>query len=171
MAAVPAHIIRSQLVADWALKLRSQLRSKLGCPADADDLTQEACAKFLQAYSGNKTIHNPRAYLFRIAHHLLYHHYTGRKRGLLVALGDGDMLVDESATVELQAADALRRERINEAVAELPAKCRQALYLRWREGYRVDEIAETMQLSRGMIKKYLARGLAHCRQRFAEEDG
>lgn len=167
MAAAPAHIVTAQLVADWALKLRNQLRSRLCCPADADDLAQEACAKFLQAQRANKPIRNPRAYLFRIAHHLLYHHYAGRQRRIQVALPDGDGLADDAAAVDVQAAEAFRREWINDAVAELPPKCREALYLRWREGYRVDEIAEAMGLSRGMVKKYLARGLAHCRQRLA----
>ena len=170
MAAVPARIVTAKLVADWALKLKNQLRTRLSCPADADDLAQEACAKFLQALRANKPIRNPRAYLFQIAHHLLYHHYSGRQRRLQVALPDSDGLVDDAAEVEVQAADAFRRERINAAVAELPPKCRQTLYLRWREGYRVDEIAEAMGLSRGMVKKYLARGLAHCRQRLATAD-
>ena len=170
MAAVPARIASAQLVADWAIKLRNQLRTRLCCPADADDLAQEACAKFLQAQHSNKSIRNPRAYLFRIAHHLLYHHYTGRRRQLQVALPDSDGLVDDAAAVDVQAADALRRERINVAVAELSPKCREAPYLRWREGYRVDEIAQAMGLSRGMVKKYLARGLAHCRQRLVNAD-
>lgn len=171
MAAVPARIATAPLVADWVVKLTHQLRGRLRCPADAEDLAQEACAKFLQAQRANKPIENPRAYLFRIAHHLLYHHYAGRLRQLQVALPDGDGLADDAATVEVQAAEAFRRERINDAVAELSPKCRRALYLRWREGYKVDEIAETMGLSRGMVKKYLARGLAHCRERVGDADG
>ncbi len=87
-----------------------------------------------------------------------------------VPLSDCGGLVDQAAAVETQAADAFRREWINDAVAELPPKCREALYLRWRKGYRVDEIAEAMELSRGMVKKYLARGLAHCRERLANTD-
>ena len=170
MAAVPASISTGQLVADWAPTLRSQLRTRLGCPADADDLAQEACVKFLQAQRANKPIRNPRAYLFRIAHHLVYHHYAHRGRGMQVPLSDCGGLVDDAAAVEVQAADACRRERINDTVAELPPKCREALYLRWRKGYRVDEIAEAMGLSRGMVKKYLARGLAHCRKRLANTD-
>lgn len=170
MAAVPARIVTTQLIADWSIKLRKQLRSRLCCPADADDLAQEACAKFLQAQHANKPIRNPRAYLFRIAHHLLYHHYAGQQRRIQVALPDGDGLADDAAAVEAQAAEAFRRERINDAVAELSPKCREALYLRWREGYRVDEIAEAMGLSRGMVKKYLARGLAHCRERLVSSD-
>ena len=170
MAAVPARIVTGQLVADWALKLRNQLRTRLRCPADADDLAQEACAKFLQAQRANKPIRNPRAYLFRIAQHLLYHHYVRRGRQMQVPLSECGGLVDDSAAVDVQAADAFRREWINDAVAELPPKCREALYLRWRKGYRVDEIAQAMGLSRGMVKKYLARGLAHCRNRLANAD-
>lgn len=87
-----------------------------------------------------------------------------------VPLSDCGGLVDDAAAVDVQAADAFRREWINDAVAELSPKCREALYLRWRKGYRVDEIAQAMGLSRGMVKKYLARGLAHCRKRLASAD-
>ena len=165
MTATPVDMVTTKSVGDWTARLKDQLRRRLGCPADAEDLAQEACMRFLQAHRANKPIRNPRAYLFRIGHHLLYHHYKVQLRWHEIPALDSDELIDEAAVVELEAAEALRRGRINAAVAELPPKCRQALYLRWREGYLVDEIASEMQLSRAMIKKYLARGLAHCRRR------
>ena len=54
------------------------------------------------------------------------------------------------------------------ALRELSPKCQRALLLRWREGLKVAEIAEIMQLSRGMVKKYLAQGLVHFRKRLAQ---
>ena len=170
MAAVPPETVTATLVGDWVAMLKNRLRRKLGCPADAEDLAQEACVRFLQAHRADKPIRNPRAYLFRIGHHLLYGHYKTHVRRLEVPAPDSDELIDEAAVVELEAAEALRRGWINAAVAELSPKCRQVLYLRWREGYRVDEIASEMRLSRAMIKKYLARGLAHCRKRLATRD-
>ncbi len=167
MTATPVDMVTTKSVGDWTARLKDPLRRRLGCPADAEDLAQEACIRFLQAHRANKPIRNPRAYLFRIGRHLLYSHYKARLRWHETPPLDSDELIDEAAVVELEAAEALRRGRINAAVAELPPKCRQALYLRWREGYLIDEIASEMQLSRAMIKKYLARGLAHCRKRLA----
>lgn len=51
------------------------------------------------------------------------------------------------------------------ALDELSPKRRTALIPRWRYGYRVTEIAKHMTLSNAMVKKYLARGLAHFRNR------
>ena len=165
MAAVPAQIITAQAVADWVATLRNQLRNKLGCPASAEDLAHEAYVKFLQAQQANQKIRHPRAYLFRIGHRLLYRHYVSRRRRPEWIELESEALVDDDAPVDEQAANALHRQRINRAVAELSPKCRQALYLRWQEGYRVAEIAETMNLSRAMVKKYLAKGLTHIRRR------
>ena len=47
----------------------------------------------------------------------------------------------------------------------LNPKCRAALILQRRDGLTVDEIAAELGLSRGMVKKYLAKGLTHIRQR------
>ena len=37
-------------------------------------------------------------------------------------------------------------------------------------GLRIAEIAERMQLSHGMVKKYLAQGLSHLRKRLDPDD-
>lgn len=165
MAAVPAQIVTAQVISDWVATLRNQLRRQLGCPASAEDLAQEACVKFLQAYQADKAIRNPRAYLFRIGHHLRCRYYVDKRRRPERIELETETLLDDDALVDEQVANALCRERINHAVAELSPKCRQALYLRWHEGYRVAEIAEAMNLSRAMVKKYLAKGLAHIRRR------
>ena len=61
--------------------------------------------------------------------------------------------------------ETLQLERIQRVWHELSPKCQQARRLRWKEGLRVAEIAEQMDLSTGMVKKYLARALALCQMR------
>ena len=148
--------------------LRRQLRARLGSEHDAEDLAQEACLNFLRAHRNDREIQHPKAYLYRIANNLLYHHYQGLSQRLsaisdididTLACGDDGLLALTS--------DVIRREQINRAVKELSPKCRRVLRLRWREGQRVAEIAEHMDLSIGMVKKYLAQGLAHCRKRLS----
>ena len=86
-----------------------------------------------------------------------------------------DALESDVPSPDELAALAARRRLIERAVAELPAKCQAALVLHWREGLTQKEIAERMNLSRQMVQKYLARGLAHCQKRLrhiaAEERG
>ena len=69
--------------------------------------------------------------------------------------------------LESSAGQALRADRVNRAWRELSPKCQQALLLRWRDGLRVKEICAEMGLSQGMVKKYLAQGLAHFRKRLS----
>jgi len=147
--------------------LRRHLSRRLSCEQDVNDIAQEACLRLLQAHRNKANIQNPNAYLYRIAGNLLYHHYAGQaKRDVANTV---DNLADDSSCPEEQTTRAMHAEQINRTVRELSPKCQQALYLRWRKGMQVLEIAEAMNLSRGMVKKYLAQGLAHCRGRLTVE--
>ena len=148
--------------------LRRHLSRRLSCEQDVNDIAQEACLKLLQAYRNKANIRNPNAYLYRIAGNLLYRHYAGQEKREVANLIDN--LADDSSCPEEQTTRAMHAERINQTVRELSPKCQQALYLRWRKGMQVLEIAEAMNLSRGMVKKYLAKGLAHCRGRLIDRD-
>ena len=165
MAAVHPERIAQTTFGEWADSLYKHLRAKLGSAQDAEDIAQEACVQLLQAHDKAREIRNPRAYLYQIAHHLLYRHYSARVRRAECPDADIETLCCPERDVEEQTADALRRQQINRVVAELSPKCQQALRLRWCEGLQVAEIAERMNLSRAMVKKYLATGLAHCRKR------
>ena len=151
--------------ADCLASLSSHLRTKLANPEDAEDIAQEACFKLLQAQHRNLEIRNPRAYLRQIAHNLLYFHYMNCGQLTIDTDVEVETLTTNDPCTETRVDDALRVEGINSAWRELSPKCRQALLLRWREGLRIAEIAEQMTLSRAMVKKYLAKGLKHFRQR------
>ena len=153
------------LLATHIDELRRRLRAQLPCNEDAQDIAQQACLNLLQV-NRPETIENPKAYLFQIARNLLYHHYQRPSQRLSTTSDiDVDTLACGDNGLLALTTDAIRREQINRAVQELSPKCQQALRLRWREGLRVAEIAERMDLSIAMVKKYLAQGLAHCRER------
>lgn len=153
--------------ADCLASLSSHLRTKLSNPEDAEDIAQEACFKLLQAQHRRREIRNPRAYLYRIAYNLLYRHYTNRDQHVIDTELDVDSISADCPDIEDWTNEALRAESINRVWRELPPKCQQAIYLRWRDGLRIAEIAERMNLSRAMVKKYLARGLGHFRRRLS----
>ena len=143
------------------------LKGKLASIEEAEDLAQEACIRFLRAQRSDREIQHPKAYLYQIARHLLYHHYQVDSQQMVFAEIDSEELVCKGADLEVLTAEAIRRQQVNRAVGELAPKCQRVLLLRWREGLRVLEIAEEMGLSQGMVKKYLAQGLAHCRKRLS----
>ena len=167
MAANPAKLGVLFTLADSVDALIRCLRGKLASREDAEDIAQEAYLRLLQAADRGLEIQNPKAYLTTIAHNLLYHHYKARGRSTITSDVDVDALEAEDTDPESSTALAIRTDRINRAWRELSPKCQQALHLRWRKGLRVKEIANEMGLSHGMVKKYLAQGLAHFRRRLS----
>lgn len=138
------------------------LRSKLASPADAEDLAQEAYLRLLRVKEP-QLIQDPVAYLFRIARNLL-----GEMYGILLPVADSldDVeLADQGMSTEELAQSRQQIERLDAVLEHLNPKCRAALILQRRDGLTVDEIAAELGLSRGMVKKYLAQGLARCRAR------
>lgn len=138
------------------------LRSKLGNPADAQDLAQEAYLRLLRVNNAH-LIEDPVAYLFRIARNLIGELYT-KLPPASESLDDLE-LVDQHADVEALVESEQQMDRLDEVLSHLNPKCRAALILQRRDGLTVDEIAAELNLSRGMVKKHLAQGLARCRAR------
>ena len=165
LAANPQKLRAQFTVVESVDALLRHLRGKLRSREDAEDIAQEAYVKFLQAAERGLEVRNPKAYLITIAQNLLYHHYTSRAHSIVASDIDVDTLYANVADLESSTAQALRADRVNRAWRELSPKCQQALLLRWREGLRVKEICAEMGLSQGMVKKYLAQGLAHFRKR------
>ena len=127
------------------------------------DLTQEACLRLLHASRSNR-VDNPRAYLYQIANRLLWQHYTCRPK-IIDTHMDIDALPAPQSPLEEAVMAQTRQALVQQARRALSPKCQTAIVLRWRHGLPVAEIAKRMNLSRGMVKKYLASGLAHFRRR------
>ena len=152
-----------QLFVDQRDRLEAYLRARLANPDDAAELAQEAYLRMLRVKRAD-LIRHPQAYLYRIARNLVNEHYVGQ-RAHGEADVDPDLLESEEPSPYELAVQARRRELVESAMDELAPKCRAAMVLRWREGLTQAEIGERMGLSRQMVQKYLATGLAHCRKR------
>ena len=152
-----------QLFVDQRDRLEAYLRARLANPDDAAELAQEAYLRMLRVKRAD-LIRHPQAYLYRIARNLVNELYVGQQ-----AYDESDvepeMLESEDPSPYDLAVLARRRELVEIAVDELAPKCKAAMVLRWREDLTQAEIAERMNLSRQMVQKYLATGLAHCRKR------
>ncbi len=167
----------AKLFSDNRDRLQQYLSARLANPDDAAELAQEAYLRLLRTRRAD-LIKHPQAYLFRIAKNLLHELYTGRQMRIDADTVQ-DIELDELESSMLSPDDAAilanRQRMIAGALNELPAKCQTALVLHLREGLTQKEIAERMELSRQMVQKYLARGLAHCQKRLrhiaAEERG
>ena len=138
------------------------LRTKLANPADAQDLAQEAYLRLLRVKDA-KLIEDPVAYLFRIARNLVGELYT--KLPPPSDSVDDVELADNHADVEAEAEREQQMARLEKVLEHVHPKCRAAIIMKQRDGMTVDEIAAALELSRGMVKKHLAQGLARCRAR------
>ena len=136
-------------------------------PSDAWDLAQEVYLRMLRVRdTGN--IQNPEGYLFTVAANLVRERgAVQRRRGFEVDAGDEaiQLYLSEVSNIDHEIDHALRVRRLQEVVKQLPPKGQAAIMLQYVHGMSHKEIAERIGISPRMVKKYLAKGIAHCRLR------
>src|SRR6266853_5685790 len=136
------------LVRDHGQRLRRFLAARLrNASTDVPDLVQEVYLRLLRM-PRHETIRSPQAYLFTVAHHVLYEHR-----------------LHQSATPEaVQMTDVLAE--IESYVEEDPATHLETRQRLDQLDNALQEIAGQLGVSRPMVKKYLAKAVIHCRRRF-----
>ncbi|MFI8578390.1 RNA polymerase sigma factor [Ectopseudomonas khazarica] len=154
-----------------AKTLHSFLLRKSRDPHLAADLTQESFLR-LAEQSGGERIDNSPAYLYRTASNLLIDHQRQQIRRRTDLLGD-DLLHEieaEGSSLDDITAARQRIERLQEAVAELPARTQEIFRLNRIEGLTHAQVARQLEISDSSVQKHLARALAHVMERVLEVD-
>ena len=152
----------SDLVRFIARRLRSV--------ADARDVAHEAYVRLLR-YKRKDLIRDPQAYLYRIAVNILYEFELQKKAdaiGLARCAECQNMEEADFGRPEQNVEVLQARKRIEAVLGELSPKCRAVFILYRRDGLSYKEIGAQIGISTNMVKKYLARGLRHCREHLAE---
>ena len=138
---------------------------------DAEEVAQEAYARMLKLDESD-TISHMQAYLFKIASNIAIDRMRsqGRQPQHLSFDGVGDGIPAPAEAVDRIVGAREQLSLIREIVAELPPKCRKAflLYKFNEQSYR--DIAEHMQLTESMIRKYVLRAIVYCRARLNDEN-
>jgi RNA polymerase sigma-70 factor (sigma-E family) len=122
----------------------------------AEDLVQEA---FIRLARSARRIEDPArapAYLRSIVLNLARDH---NRRGL-VSLRHRSPIVDVAAGVDDELTVREDQRQVLDALRDLPARQRACLVLRYYDELGIDEIAETLGVSRNSVKTHLQRGLA-----------
>jgi len=145
-------------------------------PSDAEDLVQETLAKAFAAFHQFRPGTNLRAWLHRILANTFINSYRKKKREPVQDLGadlqddwhvGGDPLLPPARSAEAEALEQLHDSDILQALRELPAEFRAAIYLADVEGYPYREIAEIMDTPIGTVMSRIHRGRARLRERLA----
>ncbi|MDC8760859.1 sigma-70 family RNA polymerase sigma factor [Janthinobacterium fluminis] len=137
------------------------LRKKLGCAHHAADLAQDTFLRVLRA-PPPQALREPRAFLTTVAHGLLTNHL--RRQALERAYLDALAWLPQpySPSPESRALLIETLLEIDALLDGLPPKARQAFLLSQLEGLRYADIAERLNVSLSMVKKYMLQAVSHC---------
>lgn len=143
------------------------LTRRMGDAARAVDVAQDTYVRLATTPEVDADVREPRAYVFRVARNMAID--TLRRHRLRDDFerdeDEGLAVADAGPTPEARLMDRQSLHALDAALADLPAKVRQALLLSRLEGATHAQIAARLGVSESMVAKYLAQALKHCRQR------
>lgn len=165
MAVGPKQSLLALLTENYG-ELVKRLSQRLGGAADANDIVQDAFLK-LQRASTDQIIENPRSYLFRVADNLAIDHIRSRTAQARQLEQDGQVhLIASGEPSPERIVDYRQRlARLQEVIAELPAKQREAFLMHKVDGLSHAEVAQVMGISKSGVEKLITKALARCRDR------
>lgn len=129
----------------------------------AEDLVQEAFIRLARSAHKIRDDRKAAAYLRSIVLNLARDH---NRRGL-VSLRHRLPLDDQQASTEDVVVLAEDHEQVVDALRTLPRRQRDCLILRYYDELGIDDIAETLEISRNSVKTHLTRGLNALERRLA----
>ncbi len=163
----------SRLFSEQRAPLNSYFLKRTAHAWDAQDLVQETYLRLLAAdQHGAESIRNPEAYLYTIAANLMKKHAVMRRSAPVGTEGLEDIIerlatpCDAAAGVDRE----VRRQRLGELIGRLSPKCRAVLVMHYRDELSYREIGEQLSISASMVKKYIVKALAVCRQGMGRYD-
>jgi RNA polymerase sigma factor (sigma-70 family) len=149
--------------------LQAFFRRRPSCRLDATDLAQEVYLRMLRI-ADKDAILDLEAYLFGVASNVAKEHASLEWRhGTTVDIDDAAVQeqIAELPGLDGQIDTEQRVARLREVLRQLPPKCRATVVLQYRYGLSYAEIAERLEISTHMVKKYVGQALGHCRRRMA----
>lgn len=144
------------------------LTCRLRSTQEAKEVAQEAYVRLLQLDSP-AGVGYLRAFLFKTAANLAADRLkSASRRGRIDKL---DFFDQEPATPSPESGIAAQQElsALIKIIDELPAKCRYAFIMHRFQGNSLAEVAAHMGLTERMVRLYVERALAYCRDRLTGE--
>jgi RNA polymerase sigma-70 factor, ECF subfamily len=125
--------------------------------SEAEDLVQETYAKALRGFSGFQTGTNFRAWIFRILRNSFLTSRTGLKTKVAFEEDGLDAMPSPAPTPEDVLIAQVNRERVQDALADLPVPYREILLLCEVEEMSYEEIAQVLAIPAGTVMSRLHR--------------
>ena len=150
------------IVEKYERRVRGLVWGLVGDRSDAEDVAQDA---FLRAFRGLSSFRGRsrfRTWLFQIALNAARTHRQTRDRSNETTTGSGDL--DSAVMSGSLEQGIIARDRLRQALAQLPGEMREAVLLRDVEGFDYREIAEMLDIPIGTVESRIFRGRARLKQ-------
>lgn len=148
--------------------LRAFLVSRIPENVELDDVIQETYARIVKVKTA-KTVDSPRGLLFSIARNVTKDLFRKKYVSKTVSLGEMEVLdvfKDSESTIvaDLERTDEI--QILQDAIRELPPKCRRIFLLRNYENLSYKEISRKLNVSTKTVEAQLVIGIKKCRKYF-----
>lgn len=134
----------------------------------AQDLAQDIFLRLDRICGLLPGAEDARRYLMRMAVHAALYHQRTESRHVQLLAGALMLFEGHVADPEEHAHAQDRLDIIEQALAELPAKCRDVLYLTRIEGLPREQVASRLGVSLSLVNKYVVLALKHCERKLGE---
>ena len=163
----PRRFLRD-LFSSQSSDLERILRTRVANAEDARDLAQEAFMRLLRL-ERTEFIRRPEQYLLRIAAKLAYEHRLKARNSRVDTMPEvPEALHERMPSAEDEVLTEHSVLELERTLEQLPPNVQAALIWHRRDGLTYAEIGERLGVSGNMVKKYLQKGVAHCRAELKE---
>jgi RNA polymerase sigma factor (sigma-70 family) len=149
----------------YQARLRRLLAGRLQSTHIAEDVAQDLYFKLSRLVEHFPSPEDAQRYLVRMAINAATDHQRVEGRRAELLAGVAELYDDQEPSPEDGAVTRDEIAQLEQALRELPPKCRDVLYLSRVEGMTHTAIAERLGVSKSLVDKYAVRALLHCRER------
>jgi RNA polymerase sigma-70 factor (ECF subfamily) len=149
-------------------KLKAYLRGAFPAVRDVEDVVQESYLR-LWRFRAAQPVRSAKAFLFQVARNLALDWHRRERASPFVPMGscgDSSVFIDERP----DAAELLTREEkgqlLGRALAELPERCREIVFLHKIKGLPQREVAARLGVTEKTVANQIATGVARCEAYF-----
>ena len=138
-------------------------------PTEAEDLVQETCARAIRAIGGLRENSNVKSWLFTILRNIWLNQLRQQRAApklieLDVDESTADIAVEKSENPLASYISRMERERVRQAIQQLPEQFREVIVLREYEELPYEEIAVLLKVPAGTVMSRLARARSKLRE-------
>src|SRR6201994_4141264 len=139
----------------WNQNLLRFLGRRVRSAVDIEDLAQETYLRLLRARDLGE-VRNPKAYLLRVASHVIVEWRDRQPEVESLLEVDGDELVGDCAP-EFEVEARLSQDQLNRTLDSVSPTMRAVLLLRLRDDRSCKDIARELDITLRQVRRYIAR--------------